>query len=166
MRTFLAPIVLVFVGLALWATLENDADDAPSSAWAAWTLLLGAPASAAWIATECMQFVFPSRLLDPRVRAPVRRLAAGVVAGLLGAAAGATGVIFLTISAGAYRASSNPLLDAAILGGGSALGVVMVLTVMPRVRPGRCVHCGYDLAAMTPRAGGRCAECGADVMAV
>lgn len=154
MRTFLACAMLVYAALAAWSHLDRP-EGSPPSGWMIWALVLLLPASLIWAVTEAVNFMRPRRLLDPRVRAPLRRTIAGLVAGALGAVLVTLGLVFL----------EGSMPDWLIIGAGSTLGALAVVVPMRRLRPGRCVHCGYDVSAATVRGGGLCAECGASAFA-
>lgn len=165
MKTFLAGLTLVYLGLALWAQFDT-LEWLPPNPWTLWTILLGVPVCTACLTTEVVLYVLPKRLFHRGVRAPVRRVALGLVAGVVGAALGGVSYVYLGYSGDVYSpySAARPWFESALLGGGAAAGALLVLLPLPRVRRGRCVRCGYDLAAMTPRAAGKCAECGCDVM--
>jgi hypothetical protein len=122
-----------------------------------WLVLTGAmvPVLAIWLVAELTNAVSPRRLFEGRVRALWRRLVAGGIAGALGACAGVVTLALL----------DSELSDALLMGLTAAAAGAMVVLPMRRRRPGRCVHCDYDLAgSMLLRGEPRCPECGEPTM--
>ena len=115
-----------------------------------------APALAAWIAVELVNIVRPLRLFDRRISHLVRRAAAGVAAGVLGAL-GATAAFVYT---------EGLVHEVVTLASAGAAGSVLVLALMRRIRRGECIYCRYDQRDQPApgRSGwGICPECGAAV---
>lgn len=90
----------------------------------------------------------PRRLFDRRVRRPLSCLLRGTLAGMVGTGLAGAGIAF----------APDSVHDIVITAAAGALGVVAVLLGAARVRPGRCIHCDYDLRATPPDA--PCPECG------
>ena len=57
--------------------------------------------------------------------------------------------------------SPRPIPQAFLLAVAALLLPLGVLCALPRIRPDRCVHCGYDLRVRVAAAP-RCPECGQD----
>lgn len=112
------------------------------------------PTLGAWVAVEGLNFISPRRVLDRRLSMPLKRIALGVAAGMLGSVAGVLGMAAL---------DATVMPDAAIMGLASALAALATLVPMERSRRGVCVQCGYSQAGATPGARGVCAECGVSV---
>lgn len=115
------------------------------------------PVIAAWLVAEGVNLVRPLRLFDPRIARWVPRVLVGVASGLIGTAAAS---LLLAFAVGVVH-------DVVILAGSAGLGTMMTLIVMPRVRPGACIYCGYDVRSQ-PGPGmpgwGTCPECGASII--
>lgn len=118
---------------------------------AALTLLVIVPAGTAWAGATLFDTWRPRTLLNAAPRA----LACNIL-GLLGgslAAAGVTGLVWVI---------DRPLIQASTLVWGPACITVLLSWVSSRrLRPGRCVACGYDIRGSL--SGGVCPECGRDL---
>lgn len=133
--------------IATWSQFRFD----PGQAWVVLGTMAGAAATAGWLAAEGVQFLWPRRVLDPRVRR-------WWFAGALGAGAGLLGVILM---AGSLIALQEAVPDLWVTTLAGALSAGLTLATTERVRRGACIHCGYDQSAATPAGGGICPECGA-----
>ncbi len=158
--SLLAPIAGVFaaaVGFGLVygrddLRVYNDYSGSGSWVWRVWAVVLPGVVVSAWAACEvaCLLRRRPPRLLDVRVRKPIRRVLAGVFIGLAALA--------LSIILAAYFDNRFP--DAVLLASGT-FGVVFVSAMCwPRVRPLHCPGCNYDLRSSLSPASLRCPECG------
>lgn len=154
MKLFLLAASVVYIALAVWSQLDTR-EWAPPNPWLIWPLVFGVPVCVTWITAEAVHALRPRRLLHARVSAPYARLLAGFVTGALGGALVALSLVYL----------GDTLPDWLTMCSGAAVSTLLVLAPWPRVRPGRCVHCGYDFSANTVRSGGLCAECGAPAWA-
>jgi hypothetical protein len=128
-----------------------------SGRWLAWSVVLSswlAPTLGAWIAAEALHFISPRRVLDRRLRMPLKRIALGLGAGLLGSV---LGVLAMAV------ADRTVVPDVALMGAASVIATLAVLAPTERARRGVCVFCGYSQAGATPAARGVCTECGADL---
>lgn len=112
------------------------------------------PLLGAWTATELVNWATPRRLFDSRRRSIVSRFILGTCAGLL-----ATAATSLLIALADSRVP-----EALITTVCSATACLLILLPLSRTRPGRCIHCAYDLTGATVRDGGRCPECGANAI--
>jgi hypothetical protein len=159
MRLFMLGATVVYGVLAGIAIVTGREDMAGQSrlmvsvALSAWL----APTLATWLMAEAVHAISPRRPLHRRISMPIRRLALGSAAGLLGSVVGVLGM------AGLDR---TEIPDAAITGLAAALATAVVLLPTSRVRRGACLHCGYSFEGATPAAGGVCVECGASVHVV
>lgn len=159
MLALLAGIAIVSVGgaaAALWM----------ESAWvwheqatltALGVCMIWMPLLAAWLSGEAIQIFTPRRILDRRVRRPLTQVGFGAAAGLAWAA------LFLVSLAFLDGLAPETVLSAAA----SAAATAAALLIAPRVRPGRCARCDYDLSN-SPGPGrpgcGRCPECGLEIL--
>jgi hypothetical protein len=109
--------------------------------------ILGIPLGAAWIVTELIQGLTPRRLLDPRARMAIRQIGAGLFAG-----AASIGVALL-----GYATVGWDWDDVWVLGPSAGVSSAALLLIGRRVRPGRCMHCGYSTDGLLSA---RCPECG------
>jgi hypothetical protein len=115
-----------------------------------------APALATWFVAEGLHVLSPRRLLQRNLKMPIRRMALGGLAGVLGCILGVLGM------AGLDRYG---VPDAAITAAGAAIATLLVIVPTTRIRKGECLHCRYSFAGATPASKGVCAECGSDLMA-
>ena len=115
-----------------------------------------APTLSTWLVAEGVRLVSARRLLHVKLAMPVRRVALGGMAGVLGSVLGVLGM------AGLDR---TEFPDAAITGLAAALATLVVVLPTARVRRGACLHCEYSFEGATPGAMGVCVECGTDLHA-
>jgi len=155
MIRFLAGFTFVYAALYAWslaAEFQWLGDDSTGPAVLA-AVMIAFPVLAAWAAAEIMSLARPPRLFDRRVRrGPIK-----VTLGL------ATGIVGTLLGAGLLPVLDVYLSDGVVLGGSAAAAAAGAVLVLPRIRPGHCVFCGYDLrdGPSPGRAGsGRCPECG------
>jgi hypothetical protein len=153
---FLLPLLLLYgwgvAGAPAWIGRSGDV------ARDFLVVIVVVPLACAWGAAELVNLMSPRRLLDRRLSG--RRLARG-----------AAGAIAGTLSA-ASAAALLPLVDSyvgdpVVTGGAAAIGGAAVLLLLVRLRPGHCIHCGYDLrnGPGPGRSGaGVCPECGASAV--
>jgi len=106
------------------------------------------PVATAWIALDALHRVRPRRWLDVRVRRRARLLTAGAGSSLLAIVCTTVGLVWAEEYAPAWS----------IMPGCAALATCATFLLMPRVRAGRCIQCGYDVR--DGGAAGRCPECG------
>lgn len=145
----LGTLVVWVAGLALghvwdWETAAKTGEAAAGPAW----VLAVFPPLAAWLTAEVINLATPRRLFDRRTKAPIRKSVLGLAAGALGFV---LAVVFLPIA--------EPYLpDWGILAASSAIGTVIPVLGLARVRRGHCVHCDYDLRTLPSME--QCPECG------
>ena len=159
MPLLLAGFAAVFAGLLGWGIgagygwLQYESQSIPRLIAA----ILLAPTLAAWAGAELVNMLSPRRLFDRRRNTRLSRLALGVAAALVSAAAGAAALPLVDRQAP----------DAAVFGASGFLVMAAFVLGCSRVRAGRCIHCGYDLRR-SPAPGqpgaGRCPECGASIV--
>jgi hypothetical protein len=120
--------------------------------------MVAVPALGAWGVAEFVNMLTPRRTFDRRRRTFGKRF-------VLGAAAGGACATFATAL---LPLVDRYLSDAVIFGATGAVAMMLFLILLPRVKRGHCIHCGYDLRD-SPAPGqpgsGRCPECGAAAMA-
>jgi hypothetical protein len=114
-------------------------------------LLLVIPPVAAWMAAALMQLRRARRLLSRSRRGFVAPLLLGVFAGSL-----TLGLLGFEL----YYADRF-LPDAVIVGVTTFLITALLIAVLPRLKPGRCRACNYDISASLDF--NRCPECGSAV---
>jgi hypothetical protein len=149
MRSFIFGIALVY-GVLLAAACIEQPDELQSSARFAETLalnLLAVPVLAAWLAAECLNSGKRARRVLERLP---ECLTLGIIAGAIGAAWSVLALVLL----------DTALPDALLTGAGATAGAVIVVALLPRVKAGTCLRCGYDLSGATAASGGKCTECG------
>ena len=100
-----------------------------------------------------VQVITPRRLFARRRRTRAKRFILGLAVGLFSAASATVALPW----------ADRILPDALVFGLSAALWMAALLACCPRIRPGHCIHCGYDLR-QSPAPGqpgaGRCPECG------
>ncbi len=157
MPWFLLGVVLVWSAVVLPAvgidsSMRRDGTLVSHYIVTAWAI----PIICAWIAAELVNFVLPKRVLTRFASTRPRRVVAGLFAGGIGAGG--------AVVAMAY--APEPVPEAVVTGAAGAVGSLVIVLLLPRVRVGRCRRCDYDFAGITPAAAGKCPECGLDVMLV
>ena len=107
------------------------------------------PVTIAWTVAEIYNVRRPRRLFRGRRRATAILLVAGALAALLSFAVGGLGLV----------AVDRWVADWIIMGVATMLTALGAVALLPRLKPGRCIYCSYDLRATS---GGlpRCPECG------
>lgn len=162
MLSVLVPIVAVFataIGFGLvygrdQLSVYNDYTGSTDWAWRVWVVVLPGTLLAAWAAFEvvCLIRRRPPRLLDARVKAPIRRVIAGSLVGVLSLCA--------SIILAAYF--DNRVPDAVLLGGGTFIACFAAAMCWRRVKPLHCPACNYDLRDSLSPTMRKCPECGMD----
>lgn len=155
MMPFVAGYALVFGALS---TVAIVAGNSASGSLLFWTdpldwrdivvKLFLLPMLTAWLALDALNRMRPRRWLDFRVTARVRLFAFGTGSAAFSAALLTLALIWLEDYTPAWVLAPTCV----------TLATAFAFVAMPARRPGRCVHCGYDL-----RDGGldgRCTECG------
>ncbi|GJQ30057.1 MAG: hypothetical protein HBSAPP03_19410 [Phycisphaerae bacterium] len=145
MLRFLSSFALVWIILLMVAQATSPYVMAASSRWSMVVTLLGLPVLGALTGGAVVTRLRCPRALHPCVDATPHLVLSGLAAGL--ASAALTGGVVLVTSDGVGQ-----LLAVA---GGSAVAAGGAAWLLPRVRPGACVHCGYELVDLA-----RCPECG------
>lgn len=107
--------------------------------------LLALPVAAGWIAVEIAARVRRPRAMRPRVRATLRLVVSGLVAGTAS----------VLVSASVLAAAPLAGWDWAVVAGAASAAAAGAVWTMPRRRAGTCDHCGYEVGALA-----RCPECG------
>ena len=123
---------------------KTGLDEAGRPAW----MLMIFPPMAAWLTAETINLVTPRRLFDRRIVAPVQRSALGFTTGVIGFG---LAVLFLPIV-------EELLPDWGTLAAASAIGTMLPIVLLPRVRRGFCAFCDYDMKSLPSME--RCPECG------
>jgi hypothetical protein len=147
MIPFAAGVSIVFAALmgALWWLDRSIHWYDPNVVAMLMVVSIAAPTLAAWITAEAIHLGRARRLFDRRV---------------------AAGVIGVCVASVLLVIVDRQLHDVVILSGSAALGSVLVLAPLKRIRPGSCVYCGYDVRSQPPPGQpgwGICPECGAGV---
>jgi hypothetical protein len=111
-------------------------------------LLLIAPVASATVAFEVARLLRKPRLYDQRRPGAIRAI---VLSTALGALALGASIAVMTFA-------DEDLSDLITIPAPALCAGLIPPLVLPRVRNGRCVRCGYDLAGVDAA---RCPECGA-----
>src|SRR5512140_711481 len=137
MPLFIAGFALIFSGLLGWSLgtefnwLRYESASIPYLLAA----IVIAPSLAAWITAETLPLASPRRVFDRRRRTHLARFTLGF----------ATGLGSALVAAAALPWADRVLPDSAVFGLSSVLVVGIALSLCSWVRPGHCIHCGYDL---------------------
>lgn len=145
----LGVMVAWMIGMAIglvwdWEVAAAAGAEGSKPAW----IMLIFPPLAAWLTAEAINLVTPRRLFDRRTVAPVRKAALGFLGGVIGFA---LAVAFLPIV-------EEQLPDWGVLASASAVGTMLPVVLLPRVRRGFCAYCDYDMKTLPSME--RCPECG------
>lgn len=158
MIVFLFGAALAYAALAgssLLIRTEDWWETHPTTSAAVLTLGL-VPLLSTWAAAELVRLLRAPKLLTPHAGV-VKRIVAGLTAGLISCATGALTIVLLE--------PPNGGLGWLMMGVCAFVSTTLVLLPAKRIRRGHCRRCDYDLAGVTTAAHGKCPECGLDLMA-
>ncbi len=145
MLRFMIFFAVAWAGLLCWAIAQRPwwAEAGYEAVVAA--KLLALPVAAAWVAVEVLSRVRRPRAMHAEVSAWGRLMMSGVAAGGLSVLATAT--VLAAVPAEGW--------DWLVVAGAAVSATACAVILMPRVRAGACVHCGYEVQDLA-----RCPECG------
>lgn len=112
-------------------------------------LLVALPAAVQALASDLLARVMKKRAFDPRAGMFLGPIVAGLIAS----------VVAVVATAIALPLVRERAPDSLVISVAAACSACLVVPILPRVRKGLCIRCGYDLAATGD--GARCPECGA-----
>lgn len=157
MIPFLAGFAVPYLALYAWglAAAATWFREDPSMQRVFILVTVVIPIACGWGAAELVNLIRPRHLLDRRLKGrTLTRLLIGMIAGVIGAFA--TAVLLPLVD--------RFVPDAVLTGSAGVIAAGFIVLLLPRVRPGHCIHCGYDLRS-GPGPGrpgaGLCPECGA-----
>ncbi len=148
MILFTLAAAIAYAALAGWTHLGGTAWTVPQPE-SVWAFVFGLPTLVTFVVADAVRLVRPKWTLDHRARRGLNAVAAGLMAGVVGAAAMSV-----------VLASTVTLPVVLVLIACPAASTLLAVLPMRKLRAGWCVACGYDLRAATVRGGGCCPECG------